>query len=736
MYRLVTTVCLGAAGVLALVAGSPRALAQCTNTKLTANDHEPGDRMGSGVAAGPGQIVVGAALDDNERGFNAGAAYVFLSFNGSWLFNSKIMHTEMADNSRFGSAIAMDGSYMVVGAPGLQNSMGGAFIFERIATQWTQVSRHQGIFASVGHQAGASVDISGDTVMFGAPEAYTHGAGDAGVVYWARRSNAGGWPLVTYRHWPVYGSNAGAKLGSSVTISGNRSAAGAPFASVEGVGTAGKVLTYVFGNDGNPADWGMEIVADDATPGMRFGSALDMDGEWMIVGAEGNYQDLFPSAGAAYVFHLENGAWVQTQRLTGSMSGPGARFGAGVQIDGARAVITARDERATYVFNRQADGSWTLFSRITDPDNPAGGAFAQGAAIAGNTVAVGDMLDDANNTADSGAAFVFNLLQQDGSDACAGATPVEAGEYTGCTTAASPSYITTCGTSSQSPDVWFAWTPRCSGNVIVDTIGSEYDTVLSVHGACPEPGNAHTITCNDDAGGVFDPASIVTFDYTAGQTYYIRVAGYNGAAGGYTLRINDYLGAPANDGCAGATVVTPGVTEFVTCRATSSSPSETNCYAAPQSASINNDVWFRYTAACTGTTTIDLCGSSYDTMVAVYLGLGCPAGPGTAIACNDDVSGGCGNTLASRVSFPTIAGFAYTIRVGGYGTSNSVGDGVMSITCATPCPCDWNHNGTLNSQDFFDFLSGFFGGNADYNQSGQTNSQDFFDFLTCFFTGC
>lgn len=52
-------------------------------------------------------------------------------------------------------------------------------------------------------------------------------------------------------------------------------------------------------------------------------------------------------------------------------------------------------------------------------------------------------------------------------------------------------------------------------------------------------------------------------------------------------------------------------------------------------------------------------------------------------------------------------------------------------------PSDYNLDGVVNSQDFFDFLVSFFASNpsSDFNHDGILNTQDFFDFLAVFFPG-
>ena len=63
------------------------------------------------------------------------------------------------------------------------------------------------------------------------------------------------------------------------------------------------------------------------------------------------------------------------------------------------------------------------------------------------------------------------------------------------------------------------------------------------------------------------------------------------------------------------------------------------------------NIWYVYTATLTGEVTISLCGSEYDTKLAVYSGSSCYPSSGQLITCNDDACG-----LQSQAIVYVVAG--------------------------------------------------------------------------------
>ncbi|QOI99089.1 MAG: hypothetical protein HRU70_00725 [Phycisphaeraceae bacterium] len=311
----------------------------------------------------------------------------------------------------------------------------------------------------------------------------------------------------------------------------------------------------------------------------------------------------------------------------------------------------------------------------------------------------------------------------------------------GVTITASTAYATndgtaSCGSSSTSPDVWFAYRPQISGSVAVQTCGSGYDTVLSAYsGAC---GSLTQIACNDDtACNGNGLVSRVTFNATAGSTYLIRLAGYNGATGAYALTVQGGGGVvpPTNDTCANRSGISLGLTPFSTFGAATDGPAHNDCGAGGL---IYNDIWFNYPAQCDGLLRVSTCDSPFDSRIAVYLGSGCDNLPARLLACNDNADG-CGT--GSSVTVPVSSGNNYTIRVGG---SNPTvrGTAGLLLECINPCRPDFNRDGFLDFFDLDAFVLCFEGEgcpteqDADYNDDGFVDFFDLDAFVLDFEAGC
>ncbi len=91
--------------------------------------------------------------------------------------------------------------------------------------------------------------------------------------------------------------------------------------------------------------------------------------------------------------------------------------------------------------------------------------------------------------------------------------------------------------------VWWKWTAPSSGDVVIDTNGSNFDTLLGVYTGTAV--NALTLIAGDNNGGP-NLTSRVTFAATAGVIYRIAVDGTGGLSG--NIQLNLVLSAPPPPG--------------------------------------------------------------------------------------------------------------------------------------------------------------------------------------------
>jgi hypothetical protein len=107
------------------------------------------------------------------------------------------------------------------------------------------------------------------------------------------------------------------------------------------------------------------------------------------------------------------------------------------------------------------------------------------------------------------------------------------------------------GRCNTAPDVWYKWVANQNGQTTFDMcefcrdpqyILYRYDSIMSIYNNCPSAGGTQVVGgCNDDGCSCVSSSTVSKVIYgstQAGSTYWIRISGWAGSSGNFTLRVN------------------------------------------------------------------------------------------------------------------------------------------------------------------------------------------------------
>jgi hypothetical protein len=386
-------------------------------TTATANSQ---DWFGRALAADADTLVVGAPGEDsngllsfNGKMSESGAAYTYERGASGWELSGILKQAYPGMGDAFGSAVAISGDTIVVGAPyrdgvspqGALSDMGAAYVFERSGASWNHVAELVLSDARSDDLFGSAVAIDGDTIAVAAYQRYFidpsgGGAANAGAVYIYQRNGAS-WQLqsVLTAPQPELLDQFGwaiALEGDRVAISANRKDVTVNASRVQDAGAV-----YLFQRSGTTWSLESQLQASDPEADAHFGRSLALDGGRLLVGApfKDRANPTVINVGAAYLFERTAGVWSQQAILRAAESKINDRIGWSVALRGSTAMLSSHyatrnhpttnaliSQGSAYLFVKQA-ATWQEQDALHGPADSS--SYAIAGALLGDTIFLG-----------------------------------------------------------------------------------------------------------------------------------------------------------------------------------------------------------------------------------------------------------------------------------------------------------------------------------------------------------
>jgi len=379
-----------------------------TLARVQAADGAPGDNFGHAVAIDGDLMAVGASAATINGVNGAGAVYLFRRDTNTptgWTEFKKLMVVLPELNELYGANVALDGDVLAVGATarnvGANSDVGVVYLYERNqggADNWglrTTLSEPLGGFASYG----SAVALDGDLLLIGAEGAFQL----RGAAYLYDRSVDWG-KIKELRDVDGVISDY---FGATVAIEGDTIVVGQPMYTLSSrADNSG--AAFIFGRDqGGPNNWGQvtRLAAGSPEPDSRFGSAVALNGATVVVGASeasSGGSSPVPQTGAAYIFQRDQGgsnSWGIVKRLVAEDGADGDRYGETLALVGDELWVGAALSDASgsnaqgmvyrYGRDRGGAGAWGETPGLEAEDGEANDQFGSAIAVSGTTAVVG-----------------------------------------------------------------------------------------------------------------------------------------------------------------------------------------------------------------------------------------------------------------------------------------------------------------------------------------------------------
>ena len=493
----------------------------------------PDQSFGADVAIHGNAMVVGATAYNSLQGI----AYFFEREGTSWVLRSALTPTEgRSPQGIFGASVAIGDNWIAVGSPRYnspngQTSVGSVHFYRRNGS----VAQWSGFLAGV-----ASDDLLGSDVAVTPTQIFAGWPGQRGVVSWSTAGNVLSQQMTIGAPADTATRNY-RQMGMSLAVSpdGTHLVMNSPSS------TPRMALQYEL-QPGRATYQGAHLPM--SSDGGDMGPGLALFDDQIALGSEFATVSNRPVTGAVYMRQYLLGA-IESPCAPMVLTGPGTWHNC---TAGGPVVATPED----CANSQESPSNWFLF------DPPCPGPFLVSTGESAFPIALSAYMgtcedrvlrDCESMTPGWGLGAAMQIDTTDGpvllrvagaggsagwyaltiapmsqvNDTCFGAQALEPGTYPVCNQYASQDFLADVYCSPRqmpSNDVWYTFTPTCSGTATIAAHNNTFDTVLAAYtGGCFA--GYQLLACNDDSFP-YGTGSMLQFPATAGTTYTLRLGGY------------------------------------------------------------------------------------------------------------------------------------------------------------------------------------------------------------------